>query len=115
MWEREGEGARGTGRGRGGEEKDDRGDEGDKVCEGYRGEEEGRRRLRTRNVPPTTQRGLPEPVPMLVPRLRSKMPPRQSVWVTLPRFMSSGEIGQLRPPNAIVMFTSVLQAAGEDT
>lgn len=61
----------------------------------------------TRNVPPIIQRGLPGSVPIDEPRLRSKIPPMHSFWAIRPRFMSSVEMGQVRPPKDMVTLMTV--------
>jgi hypothetical protein len=71
----------------------------------------------TKNVAPTTQFGLPFPLMMLLPRLRSKMPPMHCVLPveTGPRFISTGLIGHVWPPNDMEMLTFVLQAEQDTT
>ena len=66
----------------------------------------------TRKVSPTTHEGLPPPEPMLEPSPRSKMPPRHILSATVPRFISSGLMGQELPPNDSETLTVVEQAIG---
>lgn len=55
---------------------------------------------------------MPEFSGMLLPKLKSNMPPRQSLesFDTGPKFISAEDIGQAVPPNEIVVFKLVLQA-----
>ena len=72
-----------------------------------------RKRLRTRNVSPTTQVGLELSGTLLTPRLRSKMAPRHNGLLLLlirPALKSRGLIGHDCPPKDIDTKTFVLQA-----
>jgi hypothetical protein len=63
-----------------------------------------------RNTSPITQLGFPDPSGILLPKLRSNIPPRQLLdpCVTGPRFISLAEMGQEVPPKEMVVLMEVL-------
>jgi hypothetical protein len=68
---------------------------------------------RTRKVAPMTQLGFPPPLTMLLPCVRSKMPPMHcelSVGIG-PRFISAVLMGHDLPPKDMLIATSVAHAA----